>query len=450
MSFKGAFGMGGSSSKRTDTTDNSLDPLVAGVLGNVWDRATAFADKPWDPNMVAGVQPLMQSSWDAVQGLGGTGNAWRNQAAQGLMGYQPYQYSPMAQMTPQMGAASAGAVTLSPLFTAGRASTIDPQSMAMATAGTAGMTDRGSIRDVNMGAFGRPQIEALFNPFEDTKVANAIRDYERARQGQRSNDSAQAARAGAWGGSRHGVADSLTNEAFQRTSQSAVNDLRYQGWQSALDGALNVRGQDLQGQMANQQADLGVAGMNAETGRFNTGQFNETSRYNAGQRNSGLFFNADAENQRSEFNANLLGTLSRFNAGEANTWADNEANRTQEANRVNASNMLQALINDSTNSVRAGTAADDINIRGLGLLGDFANDSAASDRANWGLLNQAGQQQQAYEQSIRDSQFGLPLTQLEMLMKAAGLYPAVTDSSSTGTQKGKWWEVTGSAEYKKG
>lgn len=74
-----------------------------------------------------------------------------------------------------------------------------------------------------------------FNPYEDQVVNAAMGDIELQRQRQRVNDSQGATTSGAWGGSRHGVADSLTNEAAMRTGASTAAGLRQSGYRDAVD-----------------------------------------------------------------------------------------------------------------------------------------------------------------------------------------------------------------------
>ena len=95
-----------------------------------------------------------------------------------------------------------------------------------------------------------------FNPFEDQVVQNALGDIERSRGMQRVNDAQGATSAGAWGGSRHGVADSLTNEGALRTAASTAANLR----QSGYDKAVQTGFQQQQGQYQG----AGLLGQTAE------------------------------------------------------------------------------------------------------------------------------------------------------------------------------------------
>lgn len=133
-----------------------------------------------------------------------------------------------------------------------------------------------------------PQIGAQYmsayqNPYEQQVVQAALGDVELARQRAGLSDRAAATAAKAFGGSRQGVAEALTNEAALRNASSTAANLRSAGFNTAaqlgqsdanrmLQGAglrLNAAGQI--GNLAAQQQNLGIAGsqavMNAEAQR---------------------------------------------------------------------------------------------------------------------------------------------------------------------------------------
>jgi len=125
-----------------------------------------------------------------------------------------------------------------------------------------------------------PQIGAQYmgayqNPYENQVVQAALGDVELARQRAGLSDRAAATAAKAFGGSRQGVAEALTNEAALRNASSTAANLRSAGFNTAaqlgqsdadrmLQGAglrLNAAGQI--GNLAAQSQNLGIAGANA-------------------------------------------------------------------------------------------------------------------------------------------------------------------------------------------
>lgn len=94
-----------------------------------------------------------------------------------------------------------------------------------------------------------PELIAQFqNPYQQQVIDATLADINRAQQTALSQGGDAAYAAGAFGGSRHGVADSLTREAYDRNATGAVANLRAQGYQSALAAAQ----QEAQGQNAYQ------------------------------------------------------------------------------------------------------------------------------------------------------------------------------------------------------
>lgn len=95
-------------------------------------------------------------------------------------------------------------------------------------------------------------LSAYTNPYDSQVIDNFLSDNERARQMQRVKDAQSASASKAFGGSRHGVADSLTNEAFGRTAASTLASLR----QGGFDRATALAGADLERQNAGNQFNI--------------------------------------------------------------------------------------------------------------------------------------------------------------------------------------------------
>ena len=113
-------------------------------------------------------------------------------------------------------------------------------------------------------------IGTYMNPYTQQVIDTSMADLERQRQMQMNQLGAQATQARAFGGSRQGVAEALTNEAFARQGGQLAAGLRQQGFQTALgaaqqdvataqQAALANQAAQLQAQQANQQAGLAGA-----------------------------------------------------------------------------------------------------------------------------------------------------------------------------------------------
>lgn len=81
-------------------------------------------------------------------------------------------------------------------------------------------------------------VQKYMNPYQEGVINTTMAGLERQRQMQQLNDLNAATRAKAFGGSRQGVAEALTNEAAQRTAASTLANLQSQGFSQAQTIAL--------------------------------------------------------------------------------------------------------------------------------------------------------------------------------------------------------------------
>lgn len=103
-----------------------------------------------------------------------------------------------------------------------------------------------------------PNIGQFMNPYTSMVTGQTLQDMERQRQMAVNQTAQQATQAGAFGGSRHGVAEALTNEAAMRQGAQTFANLQQQGFGQALGAAQQQQQFGLQaaGQMGN-LANLG-------------------------------------------------------------------------------------------------------------------------------------------------------------------------------------------------
>lgn len=81
-------------------------------------------------------------------------------------------------------------------------------------------------------------LTAYLNPFTSEVIDRSLGDLDRARRSAISGNQGAATMAGAYGGSRHGVADSLTNREFFDSAGNLAAGLRQAGFQNAQGMAL--------------------------------------------------------------------------------------------------------------------------------------------------------------------------------------------------------------------
>jgi hypothetical protein len=123
--------------------------------------------------------------------------------------------------------------------------------------------DRSAVQNLQSQA-GAQGMSQYMNPFQQDVVDVALGDIERARQMQQMQGAAQAQRAGAFGGSRQGVAEALTNEAALREAARTSAGLRSEGFQFAAGMGQQDAARALQAQAANQGVDLSIEQANAQ------------------------------------------------------------------------------------------------------------------------------------------------------------------------------------------
>lgn len=108
---------------------------------------------------------------------------------------------------------------------------------------------------------GAQYMSAYQNPYENQVVQSTINDLDMARMRQALADRAAATAAKAFGGSRQGVAEALTNEAAMRNLGSVVSNLRSQGFTTAAQLGQADASRFLTADQANQAANLSGAGL---------------------------------------------------------------------------------------------------------------------------------------------------------------------------------------------
>lgn len=273
----------------------------------------------------------------------------------------------------------------------------------------------GPVRDVTARQFAGTDMSQYMNPYLNTVVDQTAADMERARLIQQNQADDAMTSAGAFGGSRHGIANAETNRAFYDRLGATTGQLRNLGFESARDSAFR----DIANTM---QADLANQGMDFNVGSFNTGQTNEArrtgannstaasianasnstqlagmrmgavndaGRFNAGAQNDMSRFNAQAQNDVSRFNSQLGADLSRFNAGASNDNSRFNANsfnqfgQQQFGNQMNAAAQLAAMSGQGFNMANT-------------IAGNQQRDGQTAQAQTQALINAAMQQFQNF------------------------------------------------------
>lgn len=141
------------------------------------------------------------------------------------------------------------------------------QALAQANVGVGGDATAAALRaaqaaggylpvNVQGGAVGGMDLSGYLNPYLDAVASDFLGGLDRSRAMAINNQAGEFTRQGAWGGSREGVADSLTNEAYARQAREGLDNIYSTGFQNAQAQAQADLSRQLQAAMANQSAGL--------------------------------------------------------------------------------------------------------------------------------------------------------------------------------------------------
>jgi hypothetical protein len=196
---------GGSDSSSKQKSNSQLDPRMFKMFEQNYGRAQGVADN-LQARQFAGFTPDWQAGAEGVRGIvNGPGMQSVNQAAGNLAANANY--------SPQM---------------------ISAESM---------------------------NTNSFLNPYLQNVAGNTTREMDRARQMALQTTGAQAAGYGAFGGSRHGIAEAETNRGYFDTLGNNLGQLFAGGYQSAQDAAMNAA-------QANQSAGLQGAQLSNQTNQL--------------------------------------------------------------------------------------------------------------------------------------------------------------------------------------
>jgi hypothetical protein len=439
---------GGSQSSQST---QQMDPQIRDAFLRNLSRSQQVAGS-LGQRQLAGFTPDQQAAFATTRQFAGPNSLGMQQAQMGgaLVGSAGF-YQPERVQAQAMPAFTFGGAQISPIerisgqqvssqgFGGAR---IDPAAQARAE-----QAARSGVRDV-ASATGAAGMQAYFNPFEEQVVQGALGDIERSRQMQQMQGAAAAQRAGAFGGSRQGVAEALTNEAALRESGRTAAQLRAQGFETAAGLGQQDAARALQAQMANQGVDMTLEQANAQlrqqVGLSNQEAINRRAMEQAGLQQQAGMFSSTAQNQAAQLQAQMAQQAAMTNQQLAAQRASEQAGFFQQAGLSN-----QQALNQMTQRQAELAQAAALANQQAGLQGAQQRMQAGAQLADIGALTQnlgftqaaqlgqIGQQQQAATQAQLDAIRNLPLEQQQIINAALGLNPAggsgtVSTSASSG------------------
>jgi len=237
------------------------------------------------------------------------------------------------------------------------------------------------------GQLATTDLSSYMNPYDESVISGLQKDAMTGQQMASNELGAQATAAGAFGGSRHGVAEGVMASGIQNNLNQQIAGLRQSGFQNAQQMALS---------------DIG-------------------NRFGA-----------------SQANMNALNTAGQFGAGAANTAMLANQGAINAANQGTAQNMMTAQqLNQS-----AGLQGAQQRLGAANQMGSLANQAFNMGQQATANLQNVGLQQQAIQQALIDAakgQYagytGAPATALGYLTQALGASPqpsTTTESKQPG------------------
>lgn len=210
--------LGGSSNKSSSNTTFTPNSATTSLFTPEWNQISSETSQPFQnytgefyPGLTSGQTQATQMANSGI----GTGSGAVNSgvsAAQGVTGF-----------TPQ---------------------TVSPQ----------------SILDANIGSY--------MSPYVESSLAPQLQLLDQQRGQDIAQNQGQFTQSGAFGGSREGVSDALTNQYFGNLESQMIG----QGYNSAYQNAQGLAGQDISNQLQAQEANqsAGLAGANLDLGAAST------------------------------------------------------------------------------------------------------------------------------------------------------------------------------------
>ena len=393
--------MGGSKTetKKEDTVQtNTINPEQMAMLQGNYATAKENAAKVaqgYTGNLVAGFNPDQISAQGLLKSLSGdtTGTnaiGGAMDTAQGLLGYKAPQISSPGVL---------GARTINGPQISGPGVQTAPTLSAPASV-TAGL-----LRDTNLSPYQ--------NPYTDQVVKTTLDDLANTRAQQQVRDNQASTAAGAFGGNRQAVRDSLTSGEYFRTAASTDANLRSAGYDKAVEAATGDINRKYGADTFNANAAYDAAKTNAGY-QFGADQFNIGNVLDMLKTNAGYKFGAD------QFNANAGNNADQFNIG-----TNLDVQKTNAGNDLNSAQM------------RLGAA---------GTIPGFASAYSNDMISRAGLLGGVGDMQQQQEQAVNDANYQEFIRQLQgtvggqqILNSALGLIPSqqTVTGSTNGTSTTK-------------
>lgn len=203
-------------------------------------------------------------------------------------------------------------------------------------------------------------LDRYFDPYLDRVVSSSMADFDDQAARDRNAMKAAAAKTGAFGGSRYGIAEGELLGQQERGRNTQLNNLLSESLKSAMG-------------FSNLDTDR-----RQRTGEFNATQTNLGRLKQADVDVAGLGIGADLK----KFDADALNEASRFGADAFNTGAIAQAGLDTDASIATAGNQTQASVATANNQTQAAIANLDAGTRAAIASADNLTQAAIANARN--------------------------------------------------------------------
>lgn len=285
-----------------------------------------------------------------------------------------------------------------------------------------------SPETVQAQSFKSANVADYMNPYLDQVESYALQNLQSGTQMGLNTIGDQAARAGAFGGSRQGVQEgALMGDAAKRAGELSAN-VRAQGFDRAMQQITADQNRNLQGQMANQSAGLQNASYGLQAGLANQ---------NAAMRAQEINRQTDLDLAGLAQRTDLANQATSMQAALANQQAGMDLNRLNQASQFanQQANLQAALANQSAglDINRLDQAAQFANQR-AGLEAGIANQNARLEINRLDQASQLANQRAALEAALGNQSNATALNRLDLdsqlANQRAGLEAAMANQNA--------------------
>ena len=441
--------IGGSSSSSSTTQSSTANPLTTQYYEPTFQQAENDFDQPvtaYTGELYPGMTADQTQAGQMVENNIGAGSQAVSNAVGTVTGLTGFAAPTVT--APTVAGANAGSAAQ-----AGSTGYSAAQATA-ANAGPASLSAGASVDPSmigNVAATGLTGIDlsSYMDPYTSDVIDPALQQMEQQRKQAIATTQGQATQAGAFGGSREGVADGITNTGYANAEAQEIGNLENSGYQLATQNAETDAARQLQAGETNQATDLAAGTTDAQilasTNAQNAGAQNTLSQYNAGLNQQTALANQGATDTASQFGAGAQDTADLANAAAQNSMAQYNAGLGEQSDLAQANDLMGA----QTANQNAALASAGVDLNASSALAGLGAQQQQMGLTDANAINafgteeqqtQAAQDQAAYQDYLRQITQYMDEGQgnLGMLGSLGELYAGATQKQNSNTNSSNW------------